>query len=679
MSCSSPIYRQASAWVAALVVFSAACAPDDGTATTPAAGTTGPTTTEIPPPTTPSVTTLSEPRTAGCTPTISSPVTVETEEGESILEGEWYDSEGRKSLVIGRDTGEFFDGRGPFSIDTDVDPHQITLPFESGELTTIFRLDGGKLELVFFWDPSTPLPESIEEAAADPERYLVLEYFRGDVLFTSGLWTPSGFGLPAMFSVIDMTAVGDSLIVGSISGDRGLFVSTDNGASWRQGGEGFPAGEPVWAFASVGGCVFAGTQGQGVFVSEDGGVTWRESNEGLASPDAGCRGDPEAPHSQIGDIAGFASTVLVGNFCGVWRSDDLGGTWREINEGFIENAGVNFSLVVGDGFAYAGSPDGQGIFRLDMEEDVWERIDHPDVAPTAMVASEGVLFLSGNGGVWRSDDRGESWVYVGGSLGPLVADLAVVDDGTVLAATLRGVFWTGDQAETWVPYNADLVQEISALEISGGRLFAGGPSGVFSAPLPGQVSPPAPTIVIPVEAPEGYQVFDGSREGFALALPSEWVAIDLTEGDEESITTQLESIFDLETARSLSASYMPHRKTAASGLGGIVMVAFHPNGNPSVSITVSPATGRIEDMEQSIRDGVEGAGGSVLSADRLQILGGDGWRIVISFPEAGDTESHVYVIRSQDTEYLITFNTSNPEKDGEVFTTIIDTLKFADS
>ncbi len=427
------------------------------------------------------------------TTTVTSATTVASSTTLSPLEGEWFDANGTKILVVQGDTVEFFNSRGSFSVNLDADPNQITFSLGvDGVFTTIFRLEDDRLELVLM-DPETPLPESIEAAAAaDPELYGVLELqrLRVEDLFASGVWIPDS-GLPPLFSVVGLAASGEALVVGSIVPEESLFVSTDGGAHWERAAGGFPEEEPVGALASLGDRFFAGTQDSGVFVSDDGGTTWTASNDGLASPSTECPGNPGALHSQIGDIAGFGSTVMVANFCGVWRSDDLGDTWREANTGLNPND-APFSLVVGDGFAYA-SAEQFGMFRMDLAQDVWEPIDDPgfleplDEFPEfamALVETDGSLLLSFQGGVWRSDDRGDSWVQVGGLL-PVdaVLDLAVADDGTIFAATSQGVYWTRDKGETWVAHNTDLVRQLSFVEVSGDRLVAAEP-GVFSAPLP---------------------------------------------------------------------------------------------------------------------------------------------------------------------------------------------------
>ena len=630
--------RRPPACAVVLLVLASACSSGDGAAPTP---------TNSP------VTATDTTQTSDATPT-SSLVTVDVNEGERSLEGEWFDSGGGKTLVIEGNTAEFFFSRGAFAADLEVDPSQITLPSDSGQQTLIFNLEDGRMQLVL-QDAAAPLPESIEAAADDPDRYFVLELFRGDVLFPSGVWTPSGRGLPAMYNVQDMTAAGGSMVVGSISIDHGMFISTDSGATWRRAGGGFPESEPVWALTTVGGRLFAGTQGLGVFVSDDGGETWNASNEGLAALGPDCPGDPGAPHSQIGDIAGFASTVFVVSFCGVSRSDDLGETWREIDEGLglVVNFGGS-SLAVGDGLAYL-STTGRGLFRLDGERDRWDPVSGAVELPTGQAVAGDSLFAASTARLQRSDDGGASWTDLGAMPGGPVLDLAV-GDGFIFALT-NGIFWTTDLGDTWHPYNTVDLPDVFALEVQGERLFAIGPLGVFSAPLPNQL--PAVESAGPGGVPEGFETFDGSAYGFLISLPAGWLAIDVTAGDQQSIAAELEAIVSPEVAEILSASYVQTRKTKSSDLGGLVMVAFDATSDPNLNVTVSPrrADDTLESWEEILRTGVETSGGAVSSIDQFEVSGQEALRMATLLQhEFGTSELIQYIVLSESTTYNITFS-----------------------
>lgn len=623
-----------------------------------------------------------------CTPTVSSPVTVDPQDAESPLEGEWYDRDGVKTLVVEGERIQLFDNRGTFCLDLDADPDLITFPFHFREFTTIFRVDGDRLELAIGDWTGIPTLESIEAAEAAPDAY-VIELFRGSAAFVSGMWTPAGLGIPPSVWITDIAAFGETLLVGGNlrvgTTEAGLLMSTDSGASWRPVTNGLPE-HGVMALAVVGNRIFAGTETQGVFVSDDGGTTWRQSNQGLAFPSAGCEDPGEPGHLRITDFAGAGSTVFVSNFCGVWRSDDLGDTWFEVDTGFVGNVYSPLPLAIGDGAAYAAM-EGVGVLRMGLEEDGWQLMsDLSNVTGfTALVWSEDSLFLSAEeSGVWRSDDRGTTWTQVGGvNLSDTsVFDLAVAN-GTMFAATARGVFWSGDNGVSWLGYNKDLTgrgyfRATGVLTPSSDRIFVGGAAGLFSAPLPDQLPPSEPTAVSPSEVPAGFETFDGSTNGFVIALPSRWLAIDVTVGDQDSIAAELEKIFPPEASETLSSSYVQNRRTAASGSGGLVMVAFDTTYDPNLTVTMFLRTlyGTLESEEDILQTF---GGGEVQSVDRLEVSGREAWRLARLFStESGDSEFIQYLVLGENFIYDIAFISSQPGANDELLSLIINTFTIAD-
>lgn len=85
-------------------------------------------------------------------------------------------------------------------------------------------------------------------------------------------------------------------------------------------------------------------------------------------------------------------------------------------------------------------------------------------------------------GIFRSDDRGRSWVSVNAGLGdPFVLSLAAMEDGTVYAGTFRaGIFRSQDKGKSWHAVNDGLHRlEIKALLIAGGTIYAGTGDGVY--------------------------------------------------------------------------------------------------------------------------------------------------------------------------------------------------------
>jgi photosystem II stability/assembly factor-like uncharacterized protein len=91
-------------------------------------------------------------------------------------------------------------------------------------------------------------------------------------------------------------------------------------------------------------------------------------------------------------------------------------------------------------------------------------------------------------GVFRSDDRGSSWMPVNeGMTDRFVLCLATAEDGTVYAGTFRhGVFETRNGGKTWQKTNNGLKQlEVKALQIHGEVIYAGTGDGLYQRALHG--------------------------------------------------------------------------------------------------------------------------------------------------------------------------------------------------
>ncbi|MGH9939232.1 MAG: hypothetical protein ACREAM_23565, partial [Blastocatellia bacterium] len=103
-----------------------------------------------------------------------------------------------------------------------------------------------------------------------------LGLFRRDVPCCSP-WTPFNTGLTNL-KITALTTKGNQVFAGTSGG--GVFISPDNGESWRAINQGLPADAEISALALGDNGVFAGLN-NGIYRSTDGGANWSQLTSGL--------------------------------------------------------------------------------------------------------------------------------------------------------------------------------------------------------------------------------------------------------------------------------------------------------------------------------------------------------------------------------------------------------------
>ena len=244
-----------------------------------------------------------------------------------------------------------------------------------------------------------------------------------------------------------------------------IFYTDDANAEWQQAeGIALPDGgddslERIWVIVpgEEEGLLYAGGDPGVLFTSRDGGDSWA-LNESLwrhrVDEDWQPGGGGLCLHSFVpwpGDP--HRLTVAV-SAAGVWHTDDGGESWRRGNRGLVAGYMPEESRETTDQLCV------HSICRSDRNP---ER-----------------LFMQFHGGVYRSDDAGDSWVNVGDGLPsdfgvPLAIDPADGDSAYVIPlgadtdrVTPEGrvrVYETRDGGETWSPRGYGLPQENAYLTI----------------------------------------------------------------------------------------------------------------------------------------------------------------------------------------------------------------------
>jgi photosystem II stability/assembly factor-like uncharacterized protein len=218
----------------------------------------------------------------------------------------------------------------------------------------------------------------------------------------------------------------------------GVFCSTDAGQTWQSALLGSPR-PVVTALAALpdnalpAGRLFAGTGEDGVFVSQDGGKNWTRWNFGLL--------DGHVFALAAAEWSDGSRAVFAGTETGLFRSDNLGRSWRELNFP-MEAAPVLSLLVLENETVLAGTETG-ALFRSADRGVTWEEIAAGTfTGEISALAKAGSLAAASGDQVWLSDDGGATWRPVcQASDGASFLCLSAPGSGELLAGTSTGMFF----------------------------------------------------------------------------------------------------------------------------------------------------------------------------------------------------------------------------------------------
>ncbi len=244
-----------------------------------------------------------------------------------------------------------------------------------------------------------------------------------------------------------------------------IWFTDDPAGDWTQSeGVVLPEGgdaalERIWVIvAGEEGRLYAGGDPGVLFESRDGGATW-ELNRALwehpTRPAWQPGGGGLCLHSIVpwpGEPERLAVAVSA---AGVWLTDDGGASWRQGNEGLLPR-----------------------YLPEDPSEDVQVGLCVHNLRRAPSNPKR--MFMQFHGGVYRSDDGGESWTEIGQGLPsdfgfPMVVDPADPDSAFVIPLTADTdrvtpdgqvrVYETRDAGATWAPRGDGLPQEHAYLTV----------------------------------------------------------------------------------------------------------------------------------------------------------------------------------------------------------------------
>lgn len=273
-----------------------------------------------------------------------------------------------------------------------------------------------------------------------------------------------------------VVVIGTELFAGT---GGGVFLSTDNGTSWKAANNGLKGS--VTSFAASGANLFAGTSGNGVFLSSNKGANWSAVNDGLTNLSVSC-------------LAVSGSLIFAGTSgSGVFLSTNNGANWSAVSNGLVDLS--VFCLATHDSSVFAGLY--QGVFRSTNNGTNWTAINNgfrppgarvPDYDVHSIVVNDSSIFAAAHYGVYRSTDNGSSWtatsalpIIIGGSIHFFLA----ANNSNIIASNGVDVFSSTDNGTSWttvsngLPKSAYNVPTIHSLAVKDSSLFAGTDAGVF--------------------------------------------------------------------------------------------------------------------------------------------------------------------------------------------------------
>jgi hypothetical protein len=195
--------------------------------------------------------------------------------------------------------------------------------------------------------------------------------------------------------------------------------------------------------------VWVGISSVGVFDTSDGGATWTPRNVGVR---AGFMPDPHPVTGQCVHkfvmAAGQPDTFYQQNHCGIYRSDDGAANWVEVTDNGLPSE-FAFPIV-----AHPRDPDTAWVIPLNG-------------------ADQGRFVPDGKPAVWRTHDRGASWIRSDSGLPNEHAYLTVLreamardtlDPVGITFGTETGQLWQSvDEGVSWRQIT-DALPEIWAVE-----------------------------------------------------------------------------------------------------------------------------------------------------------------------------------------------------------------------
>lgn len=223
---------------------------------------------------------------------------------------------------------------------------------------------------------------------------------------------------------VDISSLANNRLIAN--GSYGAYVSDNGGDSWySKSGISLAYSQ----YVSKRGTIFVGNDYKGIYLSRDNGNTWKEANEGIQ-------------HSYFFNF-GESRTGKI--FAGAWpngvySSANDGLTWQYLDSDLMQYNSMYCMVYKGDTL-YTGSSS--GLLRSYDDGLNWEWVNAIHGSVKKMVISNNgdlVTYLT-NKGLYCSSDNGKSWIEMNeGMTSTAVYDMQFDQLGRLFVSTDSGIF-----------------------------------------------------------------------------------------------------------------------------------------------------------------------------------------------------------------------------------------------
>jgi len=258
--------------------------------------------------------------------------------------------------------------------------------------------------------------------------------------------------------------------------DGGIFLSTDNGETWKSITSG-TFSKSINDFYLDGTNLFIASD-NGVYLSTNFGEKWIHKKEG-------------GVYSRPLSILVHDKYIFVGAMDGIYISTDFGENWTEksnglpsnINYGYIVKLASNDSIV----FALTGISSHQPLlFRSTNYGENWEDISTgkiDGVIGENFTIHNSKIYCWTEKAIYMSSDNGDTWEIINTELAQnsSIVNLAFDGNNYWVGTANNGVFLSTDEGKSWIQRNNGInTSTVYGLAINGNNMYAGNRENIIS-------------------------------------------------------------------------------------------------------------------------------------------------------------------------------------------------------